>query len=121
MISAANLTLRFLLELATLAGLACWAWNLSSGLWRYVFAILAVVTAMFVWGVFAVPNDPSRSGRALVPVPGLLRLTLELCILLGGAAAWYLSGFTVVAAIIGLLIVLHYVLAAKRIAWLLEQ
>ena len=28
-------------------------------------------------GVFAVPDDPSRSGSAPIAVPGLARLTLE--------------------------------------------
>jgi len=119
--NASNLALRFLLELAALVGLATWAWNLASGLWRFVLALFVVVIAMALWGVFAVPNDPSRSGNAPVPISGLLRLILELSLLLGGVYAWQLSGFTFVAYIVGALVVVHYLLSVERIVWLLQQ
>jgi hypothetical protein len=89
--NAANLILRFLLELAALVGFATLAWLSVSGWWRFVVALLVVLIAMALWGVFAVPDDPSRSGNAPVPVPGAVRLVLELTILLGGAygAEWH--------------------------------
>ena len=76
---------------------------------------------MALWGIFAVPNDPSRSGNAPVAIPGVMRLVLELSILLGGAYAWYLGGFTVVAAVFTALVVFHYLLSIERIIWLLQQ
>ena len=76
---------------------------------------------MALWGVFAVPDDPSRSGNAPVPVPGVVRLFLELAILLGGAYAWYLAGYTLFAGIFGTLIAFHYFLSAERVGWLLQQ
>jgi hypothetical protein len=119
--NAANVALRFLLELAALTGFATWAWQSTNGWWRFVFALLVVIIAMTIWGVFAVPNDPSRSGSAPVPVPGVVRLILELAILLGSAYVWHLGGYTLVAVIFTALVVFHYFLSAERIMWLLHQ
>jgi hypothetical protein len=40
--------------------------------------ILIPLLAATAWGVFNVKGDPSRSGKAPVPVPGIVRLLLEL-------------------------------------------
>ena len=119
--NAANLGLRFLLELAALGGFGFFAWQAGSGPWRVVLAVAAVIAAMTLWAVFAVPGDPSRSGGAPVPVPGAVRLALELAILLGGAWAWHAGGQTLAGAAIAALVLLHYALSFERIAWLLRQ
>ena len=72
-----NLSLRFGLELAALAGIGLWASQMASGLWRIAAVAIAIALSMTLWTVFAVPDDPSRSGNAPVPVPGALRLALE--------------------------------------------
>ena len=93
--NAANLGLRFLLELAALAGFALWAWQAPYGIpLRVLLAATAVVVLMTLWAVFAVPGDPSRSGNAPVPVPGALRLALELLVLFGGAWAFHAGGYS---------------------------
>ena len=76
---------------------------------------------MLIWGVFNVPGDPSRSGAAPVPVPGVVRLLLELAILVGGAFALWLSGYRAASIILAVLIVAHYLLSIDRIAWLLRR
>ena len=117
----ANLLLRFLLELAALAGIGLWAWTLGDGWHRGVLAFFAVSVAVALWIVFNVPGDPSRSGAAPVPVPGWVRLPLELAILLGGAWAFHFAGQTTVAMVVTALIVLHYAGSVPRIRWLLRQ
>lgn len=74
-----------------------------------------------LWGVFAVPGDPSRSGSTVVAVPGLLRLLLELAVF--GAAVTALTWVDAprAAAIVGGAVVVHYALSWDRIAWLLRQ
>ena len=116
-----NLGLRFLLELAAVAGLATAGWRLSSPPWHWVAAIALPVIAMLIWGIFNVPGDPSRSGAAPVPVPGVVRLLLELAILVGGAFALWLSGYRAASIILAVLIVAHYLLSGDRIAWLLRR
>ncbi|WP_201455797.1 DUF2568 domain-containing protein [Tropicimonas marinistellae] len=120
-ISAWNLALRFLLELAALAGLATYAWGFARGLLGSLCAVAAVAGAAAIWTVFAVPDDPSRSGHAPVPVPGAVRLCLELVVLFGGALAFHAAGWSAVGAALALLIAIHYALSTDRIMWLLAQ
>ena len=117
----ANLIFRFLLELAALAGFATLAWNSTEGAWRYpvVAATLTVLAAL--WGVFNVPDDPSRSGHAPVVVPGLVRLILELAILIGGGIAFAGVGHTVLGGLLVAGVVVHYALSRDRIMWLLAH
>ncbi len=117
----ANLILRFLLELAALAGFAALTWTVSQGIWRYVAVVAAISLIGAVWVAFAVPDDPSRSGSPPVPVPGALRLMLELTILLGGAWAFYAAGHASAALLIALFVTLHYLLWIDRIVWLLQR
>ena len=49
--------------------------------WLAGLGLPAIAAA--AWVTFAVPGDPSRSGRAPVPVPGWVRLLLELAVFLG--------------------------------------
>ena len=116
-----NLTFRFLLEFAALAAMAYWGSTQHDGVMRIVAAVGAPLLAAVVWGTFVVPNDPSRSGRARVPIPGFLRLTLELMTF--GFAVWCLfeSGQTTIALIFGLLVLFHYLISYDRIAWLVRQ
>lgn len=116
-----NLALRFLLELAALGGFALLAWRTTNGGWRVVAVIVACSLMMTLWGVFNVPDDPSRSGHAPVAVPGVVRLLLELFILFGGAAAFYLAGAVLTAGVMAALLVLHYGLSVDRIIWLLQR
>lgn len=116
-----NLALRFLLEMAALAGLATYAWGFASGLLRFVCVIAAVAGAAAIWTVFAVPGDPSRSGHAPVPVPGIVRLGLELVVLLGGALAFRAAGLSWIGMALALLVAIHYALSTDRLVWLLAQ
>ncbi len=113
-----NLAARFFLELAALGAMGYWGWAIGSGPWRFVLAIGAPLIGAVLWGTFAVPDDPSRSGRAPVAVPGLVRLALEWAIF--GFATWalYRAGQPRLSLIFGLLVVIHYVLSYDRMAWL---
>ena len=73
----ANLALRFFLEIAALGGFGVLSWRLTDGLWRYSALIAVLAPLMALWGVFAVPGDPSRAGNAPVPVSGTLRLAVN--------------------------------------------
>ena len=116
-----NLALRFGLELAALAGLALLGWNLATGWWRWPVAIVMPVAAALAWAVFAVPEDPSRSGKAPVPVRGMARLALEFAVFFMGAAGFISAGHQVTGSAVVALVVLHYVLSYDRIAWLLRR
>jgi hypothetical protein len=116
-----NLTVRFLLELAALAALGYWGWHQSDGPLRYVLALSLPLLAATAWGIFNVPNDPSRSGQAPVPVPGLVRLGLELALF--GLAAWALFdlGLTTLGWAMGIIVLVHYGTSYDRLQWLIKQ
>jgi hypothetical protein len=116
-----NLAVRFLLELAALSSMGVWGWRAGTGWLRFVLAALIPMTAAVLWGVFAVPDDPSRSGAAPVAVPGLVRLALEAAVF--GFGSWALkdSGFTRTSLALGVVIVVHYAISYDRIAWLLDR
>ena len=115
-----NLILRFILELAALFALGYWGWTQHSGIWRFVWAIGLVGLAAIVWGTFAVPNDPSRSGKAPVPVPGAVRLIIELAFFAAGVWAFFAAGQALLGLALGIFTLLHYALSYDRIIWLLK-
>ena len=84
-----NLAVRFLLEVAALIATGIWGWNQADGSLQYVLAAAIPLALATLWGVFAVPDDPSRSGRALVVVQGIVRLVIELAIFIFAIWALY--------------------------------
>ncbi|MBO6718704.1 MAG: YrdB family protein [Rhizobiaceae bacterium] len=116
-----NLGLRFMLELAALAGLGVAGWRTVPAPWNWLAVIALPLGAAALWGVFNVPDDPSRSGAAPVPVPGLLRLLIEFVVLFGGVAAFALAEYRTAAIVLAVLIAAHYALSWDRIAWLLAR
>lgn len=116
-----NLGLRFILEVLALVVMAVWGWQQADGVLRIILAIGLPLIAMVVWGVFNVPDDSSRSGKAPVVVPGIVRLLIELALF--ALATWLLFsvGQTTPGIIFAIIVVVHYALSYDRIAWLLGQ
>jgi hypothetical protein len=115
-----NLAVRFVLEILALVALGAWARAQIPGAPGLVLMILVPLLAATAWGIFNVKGDPSRSGKAPVPVPGVVRLLIELTFF--GSAAWAM--FILHPAygwIFGSATLLHYILSYDRIAWLLKQ
>ncbi len=117
----ANLAVRLALELAALAALGWWGWNLGSGATRIVFAVALPMVAAAVWGIFNVPGDPSRSGQAPIVVPGVVRLILELVVLAAGAWAWSQVAGPLPARLFAAIVAVHYAASYDRIRWLLDR
>lgn len=89
---ATALTVRFLLELALLAGIAVLAWNLTGGWWRWLAALLSVVAVAVVWGLFLSP-------KAAVPLPWPATLGIETVLFVGTGAGLFVIGLGLPAAI----------------------
>jgi Protein of unknown function (DUF2568) len=74
MITAANLTLRFLLELAAIGALGYWGFRTGSGpLTAVILGLGAPTVAMVVWGTFVAP-------KATVAVADPVRLLISLAV-----------------------------------------
>lgn len=116
-----NLAVRFLLEISSLIAIGIWGWRQSDSWLRFVLAIAFPIIAAMVWGTFAIPNDPSRSGKAPVPVSGIVRLAIEFIIF--GFATWviYDMGYARLSWGVGIVITIHYIVSYDRIKWLMQQ
>jgi len=117
----ANLFLRFLLEITALISLGIWGWNQSESWFRFVLAVGIPVTLAVIWGTFAVPNDPSRSGSAPVITAGFIRLIIEFGIF--GLAIWSLNdmGWNKMSLTFGIVVLVHYLISYDRVVWLLTK
>jgi hypothetical protein len=70
-LKAANLAIRFLLELCALAALGYWGFNAHTNtLMKFILGIGAPLLAAIVWGLFVSP-------KAAITVHPLLRLAIE--------------------------------------------
>jgi membrane protein YdbS with pleckstrin-like domain len=116
-----NLAIRFLLELSALVSMGVWGWRQSESWFRFLLALSVPIVAAVVWGTFAVPKDPSRSGAAPVAVPGILRLGIELAFFIFATWALYDLGFTRLSWTLGIIVALHYIISYDRILWLITQ
>jgi hypothetical protein len=109
------------LEAAALVAFAQWGWIAFGNGFQWAAVIAAPVAAAAAWGTFNVAGDPSRSGKAPIPVPGPVRLGIELAFFALAAAAlgfvgpdWAGWTFAAIAAA-------HYALSWDRVAWLLRR
>lgn len=116
-----NLALRFVMELVTLVALWLAGWTSTVGPARWVAAIVLPMGAVFLWGTFNVPDDPSRSGKAPVAVAGWVRLMLELGIFAAGAAGLAVVGLPLLSAVYVLVVSVLYATSLPRVRWILTQ
>jgi hypothetical protein len=115
-----NLVVRFLLEILALVALGAWAKAQFPGALGFALMILIPLLAATAWGIFNVKGDPSRSGKAPVPIPGVVRLLLELALF--GSATWALFRLNPTYGwIFGAVTLVHYFLSYDRIVWLLKR
>ena len=116
-----NLAVRFVLEIIALYAFGRWGWLQSTGWTRFALAIGLPLLAMTLWGTFAVPADPSRSGNAPIPISGSVRVLLELTFF--SLATWAYFGFGKPGwgTVCGVVVLIHYAISYDRIGWLLKQ
>lgn len=116
-----NLALRFVLELSALVAMGFWGWRQGDGGVRIALAVGIPLLAAAAWGTLAVPGDPSRSGSAPLPVPGILRLVIELAFFSFATWALFTIGAVRLSALLGVVVLLHYVASYDRLQWLLAR
>ena len=84
--AAANLAVRFLLELAGIAALAYWGWTATAAMpLRLVLAMGAPLLLVVAWAFVVAPN-------ATNPIPRPTRELIGTGLLLGSAAAVFVAG-----------------------------
>jgi hypothetical protein len=95
-----------------------WGWYRTDGFLQYLLAFGLPILIATIWGVFAVPNDPSRSGKTVVATPGSIRLFIELGIFSSAAFALFDLGKHQYSYIFGAIVIVHYLVSYDRIIWL---
>jgi hypothetical protein len=101
---AANLLLRFVLELCALAALAYAGWQAPGPFWvRLLLAIALPLAAAVIWGQWVAP-------KARKPIPDPLRLVPEWVVFGGATIALVVTGHPVLAVLLAVLA------AANRLA-----
>ena len=116
-----NLAFRFFLELSALVAMGYWGWTQHDGSVRWVWAIGLPLVAAILWGTFAVPEDPSRSGKAPVPTPGIVRLLLELSFFTLATFALFAGHQETAGWVLATTTIFHYAISYDRILWLLKN
>lgn len=120
-LNSINLIIRFILEIIGLIVLAQLGWSLSDGFASLLLAVGFPLMAAILWGVFAVPGDPSRSGKAPVATRGYWRLLLE-----GLFFGSIVLSLTVMGQInqawwFGVVVCIHYAVSYERLKWIVKQ
>lgn len=116
-----NGALRFLLELTAIFCFGLWGYHRSDSGLRFLFALLLPIVFALLWGIFAVRDDPSRSGKTVVSTSGWIRLLLELGLFSAATLMLLDLKYTIAGEIFGALVLFHYAISHRRIAWLLKQ
>ncbi len=119
--NALNLLLRFLLEILALTAVGIWGWEQGTQWTQWLFAIILPIVFAMIWGLFNVPDDPSRSGKAPIQISGLLRLILELALFSFAIMALFHLEYQALSLGYAAIISFHYVASYKRIKWLLKR
>jgi hypothetical protein len=114
-----NLAFRFLLEISALVLVGIWGWKQSDEWLQYILAIGLPIILAAIWGTFAVPGDPSRSGKTLIATPGVIRLVIELGIFAFAIWSLYDIGLNKMGFAFGVIVLIHYIVSYDRIEWLL--
>ena len=81
-----NLAMRFLLEMSALIAVGYWGWIETRFPYQVMFALGLPLVFAFVWVTVAAPQD-RPSGSAAVPVPGIIRLLIELGLFAGAVCS----------------------------------
>jgi len=116
-----NLAVRFILELSALTSIGIWGWKQSDDWIKFVLGIGLPILFAVIWGTFAVPEDPSRSGNAPIVVSGYIRLAIELAIFAAATWALYNIDYGRISLIFGTIVIVHYLVSYDRIIWLFRQ
>lgn len=109
------------MELGAIITFGIWGYSLSDSGPKILLAILFPLLFAILWGVFAVKDDPSRSGKTVIPTPGFLRMLLELALFGSAICMLFDLDYDHAGALLVIAVGGHYIFSFDRIRWLLKQ
>ena len=107
---AANLGLKFVLELCAVAGLAYFGASVASGVGAVILSIACPVAAIVVWGRWCAPRAPRR-------LPTQTRIPVELGVFGVAAVAIAVAGEGALAAVFAVAVVVNAALLTRLHQW----
>ena len=102
-VKAANLAVRFLLELGALTALAFWGFRTGEGALRWIIGLGAPLVAAVVWGMFVAP-------KAFVSAPGGVRFAVEVAVWASATVALAAAGLPGLAVAFALVVTVNRIL-----------
>ena len=109
-LAAANLALKFLLELAAIAAFAYWGASTGDSVVSVLLAVAAPAVAVVLWGTFAAPKATRRLADAA-------RVPFELAVFALAAAALAAAGNAALALAFAALVVVNAALLTTFRQW----
>ena len=120
-----SLVLRFVLEMAAVAGFAAAPALLLDTWTKWLLVAAAPFLTWSLWGLFTTPGDPAKAGRKqqndFVPTPGPLRMLIELVLFLGAAAVMAWAGVWWLTWAVIAVTAVQIALWPERTRWLLKH
>jgi hypothetical protein len=107
---AANLALKFALELAAVAAFALWGAKVGAGVLSVLVAIATPLVAVLLWGAFTAPKAKWR-------LPIKTRIAFELTFLVLSVAALFAANLTTAASLLAFLVAVNAVLLTVFRQW----
>lgn len=115
-----NLAVRFMLEVAAAVGIFRLGLQIADGTVAGLLAVSMVAVGVTAWGTCNVPGDTSRSGSAPVPVPGPVRLGIEVAVFATGGVGWFIAGPRWFAWTYLVVTLVHHLASVDRLTWLMR-
>ena len=113
-----NLAVRFALEIVLLIIFSCWGWSKFNGFNKSLLGIGLPLLVAVIWAVFRVKGDP---GKAIVAIPGWLRLLFEIIVFVSGAYLLFQLQMNKWAYLFIIVSLLHYIISYDRTVWLFKN
>ncbi|CAN5643533.1 hypothetical protein BH23CHL5_BH23CHL5_11140 [soil metagenome] len=111
--------IRFSIELAALAGLAYAGWSSSERTAvQWLAAMGLPLLGALIWAVFRTPGDQIAGKTPIIPVPGPIRMAIEVAVFVFSAYGIWISGSRAAAETLLTFAALHYLMTWKRVRWL---
>jgi hypothetical protein len=96
-----NLLLRLILELCVVVSVGYWGFHIRGGsVVKWIVGMGAPIILMVIWGTFIAPNSAHQ-------LPAPLRLCLELVVFGIGACALWASGFSNLAKVYSICVIVN--------------
>jgi Protein of unknown function (DUF2568) len=107
---AANLALKFMLELSTVAAFAIWGASTDGGVRAVLLAVITPSLAIALWARFAAPSSPRR-------LPVRARIPFELTVFALAALALIASGHEQLALVFAVTAAINAILLMQLDQW----